>query len=678
MRVHEFSKKHALESKQVLEALKKEGFDVKSHMSVLPEEAVKFLEKTFIKKQNKPQAPKQSKTQEQEVSSMALKTRYVPNSKRKNYSEAAKETITSFAENREEQSVRPVIEPLEAKAMLLSDFAEKVEVPANEVILTLLKQGKPCAKNQLLPLSLVRDLCEHYGVETTRPATEKPKNVLGGKLSLSDKNVKPRPPVVVVMGHVDHGKTTLLDFIKKTRVASREKGGITQHLGAYEVDSGHGKIVFLDTPGHEAFSKIRKRGASVADVAVLVVAADDGIMPQTVECIKAIKALAIPFVVAINKVDRVDEKRIEIVKRQLSQYDLLVEDWGGDVVSVPLSAKEGQGVDKLLEMIALQAEMLELKASLVAPVKGYVLESKMLKGRGSVATVLTQQGTLHVGDFFVAGAVVGKVTSLSDSSGKALKSVGPAVPVLVTGFSVLPDVGAVFGVISEQEYRKLRSSVSSEGSQFSSVLSQMAGEQKINIILKADTNSSLEAIVDAFGNFPEKEIKKIVLVRASAGDITESDTLLAESTQSILVGFNVKAEHNAVLYARRINLSIDLFGVIYKLLEEVEKLAAKDAVYKTVLTKTGQATVLKVFKIKKLGVIAGCVVNEGSFSGKGIVAVIRNKEEIARGKIKSLQRDKKTVKEVHEGFECAFIVDGFEGWEEGDIAVCYLSTSKAS
>jgi translation initiation factor IF-2 len=350
---------------------------------------------------------------------------------------------------------------------------------------------------------------------------------------------------------------------------------------------------------------------------------------------------------------------------------LLPEEWGGQVMVVPISAKEGKNVDHLLEMIALQAEMMDLKASVSATVQGYVLESKMLKGRGSVATVLCRQGILRVGDYFKAGSVVGKVTSLTDSTGAVLKEVGPSVPVQITGFSELPPVGSLFDVIQEAEYRTLKSDTP-KSSEMAARLSVSDDAQKFKVILKADMHSSLEAIVDGLKKMPQTTVKEIVVLRSGIGNITESDALLAESTGATIIGFSVKAEQSAISAARNAEVPIHLFDIIYKLFEKFEELAAREKVIKTVLTKIGQATVLKVFNIKKLGVIAGCVVNDGRFSAKGIIAIVRGRKEVARGKIKSLQRDKKSVKEVHTGFECAFIVEGFEDWQVDDIAECYI------
>jgi len=670
MRVHEFAKQHNLSSKEVLDLLRAEGFEVKSHMAVMSDEVLEFLKK----RQTAPKGVEQSSTVELPPVAKKVDERQdhlVP------VQSQPKHTNPQFAQTAPEPllSVEKVVQlkdPIVLEPMSVSDFASKADFAVNEVILTLLKQGKPCAKNYLLSEPMVRALCVHYGIETKAPIAQKKEVLIGAAFSLSKENEQKRLPVVVVMGHVDHGKTTLLDFIRRTRVAAKEKGGITQHLGAYSVKTSHGDIVFLDTPGHEAFSKIRKRGASVADIAILVVAADDGIMPQTIESIKAIKALAIPVIVAINKMDRVEPQRVETIKRQLVQHEMLPEEWGGNVICVPISAKEGTGVDQLLELIALQAEMMELKASITTPAQGYVLESRMVKGLGPVATVILRQGVLKIGDNFIAGSVVGKIISLTDSFGDKLKEVFPSVPVLVAGFADMPGVGEQFQIVSEAEYKKARSA--GDKAVTSQTYTHNPEVEKFHVILKADTHSSLEAILDAIKELgSKKELKVISVLRFGVGDITESDALLAESTGATIIGFNVKTEHNAIIEARKSDVKISIFGIIYKLLEDLALLAAKAQEIKMVLTKIGQATVLKVFNIKKLGVIAGCSVNEGRFSEKGIVVVMRSRREIARGKIKSLQRDKKSVKEVHSGFECGFIVEGFEEWEEGDIAECHLN-----
>lgn len=668
MRVHEFAKKIGKSSREIIKALEAGDFDVKTHMSVLPARALEFLQNKFTQKSAPAVVKNVPKDENLKISKQ--------NTQAHDRKKAVMQKPSRHAQQQPVQSIiipsaKPVVDsPFIIEAMMVSDFAQRTKLPVVEVITTLLKTGKPCAKNYVLSEDMVKSLCRHYEIEMATSSVHVSTDAVVEKNSEKGDS---RLPIVVVMGHVDHGKTTLLDYIRKTRVVSGEKGGITQHLGAYEVQlKNHANLVFLDTPGHEAFSKMRKRGASVADIAILVIAGDDGIMPQTIESIKAIKSLELPVVVAITKMDKVNESRIEIVMRQLSQHGYLPEAWGGDVVCVPISAKEGKGVDTLLDMVSLQAEMLELKTTFEGLARGYVLESKMQIGRGAVATVICQEGTLKVGDYFNVKGTCGRVVSLTNSDGKNVKEVSPSVPILVAGFQDQPSVGEVFQVISEAEYRLIRAeSIQKTTSFFAGQLTGSEDSQKFNIILKADTHSSLEAIIDAIKKFSKDDVKKIIFLRAAIGNISEGDVLLAETTGAKIIGFHVKPEHNATVYARRNSIDIFSFDVIYKLLEDLEVMAARVKEIKVELKKTGDATVLKVFNIKKFGVIAGCIVNDGVFSEKGIVAIIRNKKEIARGKMKSLQRAKKTVKEVHSGFECGFIVEGFDEWEEGDKVECY-------
>ncbi|MGB8366979.1 MAG: translation initiation factor IF-2, partial [Candidatus Babeliales bacterium] len=464
------------------------------------------------------------------------------------------------------------------------------------------------------------------------------------------------------------GKTTLLDFIRKTRVAKKEKGGITQHLAAYEATTKQGNIIFLDTPGHEAFSKIRQRGSKVADIAVIVVAADDGVMPQTIEAIEHAKTMELPIIVAINKIDKVDESRIEVIKRELAQHGVLPEEWGGSAICIPVSAKLGQGVDQLLDMIILQAQIMELRASWTGSGKGYVLEAKFEKGRGPVATVICQHGILKIGDYFKCGQTGGKVNSLIDSYGKSVKKVGPSIPVQVAGFVNLPEVGDYFEAIKKEEYLQLK--IGRGARKLES--RQLINQEAINLLLKTDTNSSKEAVLDSLNKLSKKSEKKLNIVFSGVGDINESDVEFAFNTGSSIIGLHIKAEANALSLAKRRNVSIFLFDIIYKLLEELEKQAKKEPKIKIVSTKIGEAIVLRVFDIKGVGVIAGTYVKEGRFSRDGKVIAWRGKEKVGEGKIVSLQREKKAVKEVHAGYECGFRVDGFNGWQIDDRVECYL------
>jgi translation initiation factor IF-2 len=705
MRLYEFSKESGVSSKELLELLSQNGFEVKSHMSVLTPSALDFLTKKYKQPQSKP-AEKEaelivasSKKAEESVSQskknsppasqqpVAAGRKEIQRQPEKTLSEKkdhpmhaqaqpqksthqSNQSITGISGLTVEQKIQePEITEIEIDSMLLSDAASKMKKPVNDIILTLLKWGIVANKNQIIGEDVVARLASHYQLKAVvRPTAKKHQTVTKDQISVDTGEFTERLPVVVVIGHVDHGKTTLLDFIRKTRVAAKEKGGITQHIGAYEAQTQHGNLVFLDTPGHEAFSKIRARGLKVADVAILVVAADDGIMPQTVEAIKYAKSMEVPIVVAVNKIDKVDAARIEIIKRQLAQQDLLPEDWGGQTVVVPISAKEGKNIDKLLDMVFLQAQLMELKADVKGSAKGYVLESKIEKGRGPVATVICQHGILKVGDYFVCGSVSGRVSSLVNSYGQRLQEAGPSIPVIVAGFDALPEVGDYFESGSKESLR--RSAPVAEKTIMQARSS--AKENAINIIVKTDTNSSKEALIESIEKLSKKTPKPFVVVHSGVGSVSESDVMLAADTGSRIIALHLKVDQSIIALAQRNKVSIEQHFIIYKLLEALEESAQGAKEVKFVRKKIGEAGVLKVFDIKNLGVIAGAYLKDGRFSKDGSVIIYRGNRKIGEGKIVSLQRDKKAVKEVHAGFECAFMVEGISDWQIDDRVECYL------
>ena len=676
MRVYEFAKQVNLPSKELIKMLKDGGFQVGNHMSVLDQKALDFLNKKFKKP-----TPDSAKDQGQ-IKKMAAPQKFkskksVPHrAPRKAAKQPLRKKGAPAVSVKKEQKKEPVSQVVEEKKEIVlvaatpADVSKSIGVPATDIIVTLLKWGIVCPKNQLLPKEIVERLAHHYEVTTVKAPEKEEEAVqkVTGDVAVKKEKFEDRMPVVVVMGHVDHGKTTLLDFIRNTRVAAKEKGGITQHLGAYEVKTDHGGIAFLDTPGHEAFTKIRIRGAKVADIVVIVIAADDSIMPQTQEAIRHAKNMNVPIIVAINKIDKVEQHQIEAVKRDLSQHDLLPEDWGGQIVCVPISAKLGQGVDQLLEMISLQAQMLELTADKTAPAHGYILESKLEKGRGPVATLICRHGTIKKSDFFVCGDVVGRVTSLVNSYGKKLKSAGPSVPVRVAGFSELPEAGDFLRVVSQKEYKKARSAKPEKRLS----ATQRPAEGAFNILVKVDTKSSREALLGAIEKLSKKLEKGFHVTFSSVGDINESDVALAATTNSMIVGLHVKAEPNAVSLARRDSVDVRQFDIIYRLIEDLEAFAESKKEIKKVKTKIGEAVVLRVFDIKNIGVIAGCAVKDGRCSRDGSLVIWRGKEKIGEGKIRSLQREKKAVKEVHAGFECGFLVENFNDWQVDDRVECYI------
>lgn len=655
MRVYEFSKKYDKSNKELLDLLHEGGFDVGSHMSVLSDDAVQYLKAQLgLDQKDRAKAKVVVKSVSDENVDVAP--------------EAPEEIVASVATP---VQVRSGVK-LALRAMTLGDLADAIGVPASSLILFLLKQGVVCNRNQMLTQKQVASVANQFDVQILQPdaktgSVSVPEKISGGSERL---------PVVVVIGHVDHGKTTLLDFIRKTRVAAREAGGITQHLGAYRVDSASGALIFLDTPGHEAFSAIRKRGLRAADIAILMVAADDGVMPQTVEAIRQAQEVGLPIVVAINKVDKANSIQIEKVKKQLTQYGITPEEWGGETIFVEISAKNGTNVDQLLEMLSLQAEMMELRTNLDIPACGYVLEARMERGRGPVATFIGQHGKLKQGNFFVCGSVAGKVVSLKNYAGDLVNEVGPSVPVGIAGFEELPSAGDFLRVVDEVEYRKFKSGATRERAALTD-LSQdgVADETSLKIYVKADTFSSEEAVIGAIKRLSQAHSQKVLVLRSEVGDINEGDIGYADSIGASIYGFGVKLTSGASALAKGLSVSVHLFNIIYKLTDFLESLLSKQKVVKVAPKKVGEALVKKVFDIKGVGVVAGVAVKKGRI-GRGFEAIVmRDGRQVARGLIDSLQKDRKAVKEITAGYEGAFMIANFTDWQEDDVVECFLNES---
>lgn len=679
VRVYELSKKIGISNKELIDILAGHGFTLTS-IAVVPPEALALLESKKEQKVSSESPASSSKVEDSKptVTTSSSEKKVEKKQPVVEKKQPVKEEIKRPApqEQPSPQSPKKTVttpEPardktgeIEIGPMTVGDFALKAQKPVAEVIITLLKQGIVAVKNQPLTTEVIGKLAQHYGIKVVEKQ-KKEATVQMPKEVAREGNWQERNPIVVVIGHVDHGKTTLLDFIRKTRVAAKEKGGITQHLGAYEVKTDHGTIVFLDTPGHEAFSLMRARGIRVADIAILVVAADDGVMPQTIEAIKRSKEADIQLIVALNKMDKATPGQVEVVKRQLAEQNLVPEEWGGQTVCMPISAKLGTGVDELLEVVALQAQLLDLKANLSLPAQGYVLESKVEKGRGPVATVICHHGILKVGDYFNAGSTWGKVSSLLDYKGERLQKVYPSTPVQISGFSELPQAGDFFQVTTQEAAKKglLTARIRPEVP-----YTQKEGKATLSLIIKTDNASSREAIVNALSKI-KCEHKKCSIMYSGVGDISERDVMLAADTGSLIYGFHVKVEANALPVVQKKGVVIKTFDIIYKLLEDVEQVLESGKPIKMVTKKIGEAIVLKVFDIKNLGIIAGAQVKSGRFIRDGKVTIWRGKQKVGEGTIKGLQRDRKAVKEVHTGFECAFLVDGFDTWEVDDRVECY-------
>lgn len=680
MRVYEFAKEKGLSSKEVLDLLEKGGYEVASHMSVLPEKSVDYLNGVLSPQKTKSKDDLEVVKIKQSVVKKDSELAKKPLEKNVEQIKINTNPISNVFKNTRFQKVsrfenKPITEITVSAPLPLFEVAQMMGKSDGDLIFVLLKKGMACNRTHMLDLSIIKSLGESFSIDVN---IKKADDLLDKFLSASAKGVN-RWPIVVVMGHVDHGKTTLLDYLRKKNTAAGEKGGITQHLGAYEVDSKHGKIVFLDTPGHEAFSYLRSRGARVTDIAILVVAAEDGIKPQTVEAIKHAKLSGVPIIVAINKIDKISPDKLpallQTIYRELAEKDVLVEEWGGDVVALPISALLGTGVDELLEMVVLQSQMMELKADPDAPVKAFILESNLERGFGPIATVIPLEGTLKKGDYFVCGNSTGKVRLLINSSGDRIEQAGPSIPVKVVGFDNFAEIGGWLNVVSEKDYRKAKSTKTpsfntSNTSSTSMVSLEQTDIEQINLIIKTDTRGSKEAIegsIEKLSKLTKKDCARLNIVLSVIGDVSENDVELASTTDAMILCLHVKADKKAANLAREKNINIKTFDVIYHLIEFLEDKLKKTKKIEYKWVKTAELLVKKVFESKKFGIIAGCSVQDGKVSSGQKVVCIRSGREVGEGFIKSLQRDKKSVKEVAVGYECGFVSDGFQDWHESDI-----------
>jgi translation initiation factor IF-2 len=567
--------------------------------------------------------------------------------------------------------------------MTVGEFAKLLHKDASEVIKKLFLSGMMVTINHDLDLDTIQLIAQEYGVEVELklPVEEDPFEM--EDVVEDDENLQTRPPVVTIMGHVDHGKTTLLDAIRETRVTEGEAGGITQHIGAYQVEIKHKKITFLDTPGHEAFTMMRARGAKVTDITILVVAADDGVMPQTVEAINHAKAANVPIIVAVNKIDKPDAN-VDRIKQELSTHGLVCEEWGGDTIFVNVSAKQRTNLDELLEMILLVAEVQELRANPAALARGTVIEAELDKGRGPVARVLVQSGTLKIGDPLVAGNTFGRVRAMVNDKGRRLKEVGPSTPVELTGLNGVPHAGDQFIVFeNESKAREIadKRSISFRqenlGKNTKVTLDDLFTHIKdgdikeLNVIIKADVQGSVEALRGSLEKIDIEGVR-VRIIHTGAGAITESDIILASASSAIIIGFNVRPEPAAKMTADEENVDIRLHSIIYNVIAEIES-AMKgmlDPIYKENII--GQAEVRNIIKISKVGNIAGCMIINGKVTRNAGVRLIRDGVVVFEGKIDALKRFKDDAKEVAQGYECGISLDGYHDIKELDIIEAYL------
>ena len=564
----------------------------------------------------------------------------------------------------------------------VGDLAAMLKRTAAEVIKKLFSFGVMASVNEIIDYDTAEIVATELGAKVKKEVVVTIEDRIIDDSQDDEKDLLPRSPVVVVMGHVDHGKTSLLDAIRNTSVTETEAGGITQHIGAYRVNIDGKEITFLDTPGHEAFTAMRARGAQVTDIAVIVVAADDGIMPQTVEAINHAKAAGVSIIVAINKMDRPGADP-ETVKQELTKYDLVPEEWGGDTICVPVSALKGTNIDELLEMILLVAEMKQLKANPDRAAKGVVIEAKLDRGRGVVSTMLVQNGTLHIGDVVIAGTTVGRVRSMLNDKGQSVKSAGPSFPVEIMGLSEVPNAGDVFNAVADEKMardlideRKFKEK-EEQFKQASKVsLDDLFGQisdgiKELNIVVKADVQGSAEAVKANLEKLSNEEVK-VKVIHAAVGGISESDVMLAAASNAIIIGFNIRPDKNAIDSAARQEVDIRTYRIIYECLEEVEAAMKGMLAPKFKETVIGHAQVRQTIRVPNVGIIAGSYITDGKITRNAGIRVLRDSVVIFEDKISSLKRFKDDAKEVAQGYECGVGLEKFNDIKENDILEAYI------
>ncbi|MCY3827027.1 MAG: translation initiation factor IF-2 [Candidatus Dadabacteria bacterium] len=567
------------------------------------------------------------------------------------------------------------------ETIVVSELAKMMSVKATEVVKKLMTMGTGATINQSIDSDTAELLADEFGFNVTVERFVE-EDLLFDQDESQDAEKMPRPPVVTVMGHVDHGKTTLLDSIRETNVVAGEAGGITQHIGAYAVNIKDSKIVFVDTPGHEAFTSMRARGASITDIVILVVAADDGVMPQTVEAVNHAKAAGVPIIVAINKVDK-EGADVEKIRRELSEIDLLSEQWGGDTLFAEVSAKKKKGLSELLELVLLQADILELKASPDKKANGVVVEAELDKGRGAVSTVIVKEGTLRVGDCVVSGVHSGKIRALTDDKGKTVKSVGPSMPVKIMGLSGVAEAGEKFHAVKDEKTAKeitshrldkIRSrkvtttpKLSLEDL-FSSIENEEAKE--LSLIIKADTQGSVEALRESLEKLSTEKCR-VKIVHSGAGGINETDVVLASASNAVVIGFNVRPDANALRISEKEGVSLELHSIIYDVVSRVK--SAMEGLLEPIRKEVVVAhmDVKELFHVSRVGTIAGCMVSDGRVSRDNSIRVVRDGTVVFDGKVSSLRRFKEDVKEVQSGYECGITIENFNDVKQGDVFELY-------
>lgn len=705
-RIYEYAKSLNIKSKDVIDELKKSGVEVSNHMQTLEDDQIKTLDQAF-KKSNTSSEQKDAKKNNNASTHQQKKDQPKQNNKKNNNSKQPQQKNNGNAKNNKNNKrnhknnkqnrnnkQKQAQQPAESKEMpskitytegiTVGELAEKLGVDSSEIIKKLFLLGIMANINQSLDIEALELVASDYGVELEEEVV-----IDDNDLSIyfddieNDEDASERPAVVTIMGHVDHGKTTLLDSIRNTRVTEGEAGGITQHIGAYQIENNDKKITFLDTPGHAAFTTMRARGAQVTDITILVVAADDGVMPQTIEAINHAKEAEVPIIVAVNKIDK-PTANADRVMQELTEYNLIPEDWGGDTIFVPLSALSGEGIDDLLEMIGLVAEVQELKANADKAAVGTVIEAELDKSRGPAASLLVQNGTLHVGDAIVVGNTHGKVRAMVNDLGKRIKTAGPSTPVEITGLNDVPQAGDRFVVFKDEkkarrigEAREQESIIQqrqeSKNVTLDNLFEQMKqGEMKdLNVIIKGDVQGSVEALAASLMKIDVEGVN-VRIIHTATGAINESDVTLANASNGIIIGFNVRPDAGAKRAAEAENVDMRLHRVIYNVIEEIEA-AMKgmlDPEYEEKVI--GQAEVRQTFKVSKVGTIAGSYVTEGKITRDSSVRIIRDGVVLFEGELDTLKRFKDDAKEVAQGYECGITIEKFNDIKEGDIIEAYI------
>ena len=698
IRVYQLARKYEISSDALIKILVKEGVTVKSHMSTVEDHVEMLIEqhinriKAAAKREVKQKVKKAKPPVKSPVKGRRKKPERTKETDQKAVKESVKRTLAKLEitrrskrrkrkdETDETEEAQNVIKLPEFSTV--ADLAQHLGFEPTEIIQRCLNLGIMVTINQRLDADTITMIAEDYGYAIEFAETYA-QEILAEKKKARPERMEHRPPVVTIMGHVDHGKTSLLDVIRKSNIIAGEKGGITQHIGAYEVEVNGHLITFIDTPGHKAFTAMRSRGAQVTDIVILIIAADDGVMPQTTEAINHARAADVPIIIAINKTD-LPNADPEKVKHDLLQQNIVLEEYGGNVMAAAISAKKGEGIDKLLEMILLQAEMMELKADPEAQVRGVVLEARKEKGRGIASTVLIQQGTLSVSDFFLTGNYSGRVRALLNERGRKVEDAPPATPVVILGCSGVPQAGDAFIQVEDEKTAK---EIASKRQQFNREKErritqritlddlyrqiQEGSIKELNIIVRADTDGSVEALVDSLGSLDTDEVK-IKVIHKGVGLINDSDILLASASNAVVIGFHVQAAVQAEQIAKTEKVDVRFYDVIYKAIEDVK--AAMSGLLEPVITERtiGEAEIRQVFSVSKIGTVAGSYIRSGMVSRNAFIRVLREGEVVHTGTISSLKRFKDDVKEVKTGFECGISIEGYDDIQEGDILEIFV------